>query len=47
MATTKTIVIPRDAGTGRIVTERYAKSHPKTTTVEHRKAPAPAPAKKK
>ena len=43
----KTITIPRDAGTGRIVTKEYAKSHPKTTTVEHRKVPSPPPPSKK
>lgn len=40
---TKTVTIPRDAGSGRIVSPEYAKSHPKTTVIEHRKVPAPAP----
>lgn len=44
---TKTIVMPRDSKTGRIVTPEYAKSHKSTTTVELRKVPAPAPSKKK
>ena len=44
---TKTIVMPRDARTGQIVTPGYAKSHPSTTTVEHRNVPKPAPKKKK
>jgi hypothetical protein len=37
----RTIVMPRDARTGQIVTERYAKTHPSTTTVEKRVVPAP------
>ena len=44
---TKTVTLPRDAGTGRIVTEKYAAAHPGTTTVEHRKVTKPAPPKKK
>jgi hypothetical protein len=43
---TKTIVMPRNARTGQLVTEKYAKSHPGTTTVEHRKVSTPAPKKK-
>lgn len=43
---TKTVTIPRDAGTGRIVSPGYAKTHPKTTVVEHRKVPSPPPKKK-
>jgi hypothetical protein len=39
MAKTKTITMPRDAKTGRIVTEDYAKKHPGTTTVEKRVVP--------
>lgn len=38
---TRTIVMPRDARTGQIVTERYAKTHPSTTTVERRIVPVP------
>jgi len=44
---TKTVVMPRDAKTGQIVTEKYAKAHPSTTTIEHRKVPAPPAPKKK
>lgn len=43
----KTIVMPRDAETGRIVSKEYAKSHPRTTTVEHRTVQRPSPAPKK
>lgn len=35
----------RDAGTGRFVTEQFAKKNPKTTVSEKRK-PSPTPAKK-
>lgn len=36
--------LARSAVTGRIVSQDYAKSHPKTTVVETvRRAPAPAP----
>ena len=38
---TRTIVMPRDARTGQIVTPGYAKTHPSTTTVEKRVVPAP------
>jgi len=40
MPKTKTITMPRDAKTGRIVTPDYAKNHPSTTTVEKRIVPA-------
>ena len=33
----KIIVNHRDAGNGQFVTERYAKTHPKTTVTEHNK----------
>lgn len=36
----KTIVIYRDAITGQIVSEAYAKKHPRTTTREVRKVPS-------
>jgi hypothetical protein len=39
---TKTVTIPRDAGTGRIVKPEYAKTHPKTTVVERRVVTTPA-----
>lgn len=32
-----TIIINRDAGTGRFVTEKYVEKHPKTTVTETRK----------
>ncbi len=38
--TTKKVVY-RDSGTGRLVTQDYAKSHPKTTEREHVYVPAP------
>ncbi len=45
---TKTITMPRNAANGRIVSPEYAKAHPKTTTIEHRKVSTPSvPAKKK
>jgi hypothetical protein len=42
---TKTVTMNRNAKTGQIVTPAYAKSHPATTTVEHRKVVTPAPSK--
>lgn len=36
----KTVVIYRDAITGQIVSEEYAKAHPKTTVRETRRVPA-------
>ncbi len=36
----KTVVIYRDAITGKIVTEEYAKANPRTTTRETRRVPA-------
>jgi hypothetical protein len=42
---TKTVTMNRDAKTGQIVKPAYVKSHPATTTVEHRKVVAPAPSK--
>lgn len=44
MKPTKTITMPRDAKSGRIVSPGYAKTHPSTTTVEHRVVPAAPPA---
>jgi hypothetical protein len=46
MTKTKTITMPRDAITGQIVTKKYAETHPKTTTVEHRKVTVKTPPKK-
>jgi len=43
MAATRTIIMPRDAETGRIVSRDYARSHPNSTTIEHRRVPAPPP----
>jgi len=37
----KTVTIYRDAKTGEIVTEKYAKTHPATTEKETRPAPKP------
>jgi hypothetical protein len=45
MSKPKERVIHRDAGTGRIVTEGYAKRHPGTTTREH--VPVVKPGKKR
>lgn len=36
---------PQDAGTGRFVTDNYAKSHPKTTFYDHPQKAAPKKAK--
>lgn len=36
----RTITMPRDAKTGRIVSPGYAERHPSTTTVEKRQVPA-------
>lgn len=45
---TSTKTVNRDSGTGQFVTERYAKTHPKTTETEKVRVPAnPAPSKKK
>lgn len=43
--TMATKTMNRDAKTGQIVTPAYVKSHPATTTIEHRKVVAPAPSK--
>jgi hypothetical protein len=37
MPKTKTIVMPRNAKNGQIVTKEYAEKHPSTTTIEKRK----------
>ncbi len=37
----KQVTIYRSADTGRIVTKRFAESHPKTTEKERRPAPKP------
>jgi hypothetical protein len=45
---TSTKTVNRDSGTGLFVTERYAKTHPKTTETEKVRVPVnPAPSKKK
>ncbi|MBK7685275.1 MAG: hypothetical protein IPJ25_04020 [Rhodocyclaceae bacterium] len=43
---TTTRTINRSSETGRIVTQRYANTHPKTTETERVRVPAPTPAKK-
>lgn len=43
---TTTRVINRSSITGRIVTERYAEAHPKTTERQHVHVPVPTPPKK-
>jgi len=45
--TTKTVVINRDAKTGEFVKPGYVKTHPATTTVEHRKVVVNNPPPKK
>jgi hypothetical protein len=43
---TITKTVHRDSGSGRFVTERYAKTHPKTTETERVKVPTnPKPGK--
>ena len=36
--TSKTVTLHRDSGSGKFVKPSYVKSHPKTTTTEHRPA---------
>jgi hypothetical protein len=43
---TQTRVINRSSVSGRIVTEKYAKSHPKTTETERVRVPVSTPTKK-
>ena len=44
----KTQITRRDAGTGKFVTEEYAKDHPKTTVTETNKiTPKSKPSQKK
>ena len=44
---TKTVVLNRSAKTGEFVKAGYVKTHPATTTTEHRKVPTPTLPKKK
>ncbi|MGN6739607.1 hypothetical protein [Dyella sp.] len=37
----------RDSGSGKFVTEKYAKTHPKTTEEEHNRPPPKGPPPKK
>jgi hypothetical protein len=46
MTKQRVIVNPRDSKTGQFVTEKYAKSHPTRTTIEHNKV-TPKPTKGK
>jgi hypothetical protein len=45
-AKTQTREINRSSVTGRLVSEQYAKAHPKTTEHERVRVPAPTPPKK-